>query len=263
MQDVVVVVLAQVFGFAVAIAIGRFAERMRPVQRPESVAIDVNLKCMTLTAVTHAAMYPLICAGTVLTVNALGGGLIALPATGWSLAAGILIYTVTMDAGEYVFHRAQHRFSILWAMHSLHHSDTSVNVSTTLRHFWAEELIKVLTVYLIIGCVFRVSAAILTGYGLIRLYNFVPHLNLRLGFGPLSFLLNSPQYHRIHHSVLTEHHNSNFAALFPLFDVVFGTYTQPKRNEFPPTGLDGRVAPIGFADAAMWPLRRHFFTPTH
>jgi sterol desaturase/sphingolipid hydroxylase (fatty acid hydroxylase superfamily) len=65
-------------------------------------------------------------------------------------------------------------------------------------------------------------------------------------------VLNCPAYHRRHHSRLTEHYNTNFAALFPIFDVIFGTYRRP--DGWPPSGLD--ETPRSFGDLFFWPLRR-------
>jgi sterol desaturase/sphingolipid hydroxylase (fatty acid hydroxylase superfamily) len=185
-------------------------------------------------------------------INAAGGGLIDLAALPWGV--GAVIYVVAMDLGEYLFHRAQHRFAWMWAMHSLHHSDRALNIGTTQRHFWLEPAIKAVTIWLAVSLLFKASGPMLAIYGAISLYNFVSHANIRLGFGPLSWALNAPQYHRLHHSRDPAHFNTNFAALFPIFDLLSGAYRRPKRGEFPDTGLDEAIAsPL---DLIVWPLRR-------
>jgi fatty acid hydroxylase family protein len=115
-------------------------------------------------------------------------------------------------------------------MHSLHHSDRVLNVSTTQRHFWAEQAIKSATIYLAVGLLFRTNHRILVIYGVLSFWNFVSHMNLRLGFGPAWFILNSPQFHRVLRSCRREHYDRNFAALFtigteiaPYFEVVMRT----------------------------------------
>ena len=128
-----------------------------------------------------------------------------------------------MDAGEYLFHRAQHRIPFLWTMHSLHHSDPAVNVSTAPRHFWGEVLLKAVTIYALIGLLFKANAVVVAAYTGFGLYNYVLHMNLRIGFGRWQPWLNSPQFHRLHHSALPEHHNCNFNQFFPVFDVLCGT----------------------------------------
>ena len=90
---------------------------------------------MAALRIIYAVLYPLSLGLTTLTVNALGGGLIELPTSGAGLAVAIPCYALAMDGGEYLFHRAQHRIPLLWAMHSLHHSDPAVNVSNGAQAF--------------------------------------------------------------------------------------------------------------------------------
>lgn len=218
-------------------------------------SIRLNLGCallLTLTQVITLTVAPVV---TVVAINAAGGGWLVLPASGWMLFPAFLLYAFTMDFFEYLFHRAQHRFPVMWAMHSLHHSDMAMNASTTNRHYWAEFAIKVMTIYLLAGFIFKINSAIIGMYASLILYNYFLHMNLRMGFGRWWMVLNSPQYHRIHHSSLREHWDCNFCALFPLFDVIFGTSHIPKKDEYPPTGLDTEEHPSGLIEAAFWPVR--------
>jgi hypothetical protein len=77
------------------------------------------------------------------------------------------------------------------------------------------------------------------------------HANLRLSLGPVSPVVAGPQLHRIHHSLEPRHRDRNYAAFFPLWDVLFGSYYAPKRDEYPRTGLatGERVTSIG---QALW-----------
>lgn len=190
-----------------------------------------------------------------LAVNAAGGGLIILPSAGWGVIGGVLAYLLAMDLGEYLFHRAQHAIPWMWAMHSLHHSDPAFGATTTLRHFWAEPLLKTLTIWLAVGLIFKASPLIVGVYAAATYYNFWTHSNVRVGYGPASWLLNSPQYHRLHHSASPEHFDCNYAALLPVFDLLSGAYKRPCRDEYPRTGLDDGAAPRSFVQAVIWPLR--------
>lgn len=164
---------------------------------------------------------------TTFAVNAVGGGIIALPSSGWGLLIGIIAYVVVMDLGEYLFHRAQHAIPWMWAMHSLHHSDTVYDSTTTVRHFWLDPLLKTVTIWLAVGLLFKASPVILVVYALLGYYNFLTHSNVKLGFGKAWWVWNSPQYHRIHHSASSEHFDVNFAALLPIFDLIAGSYYRP------------------------------------
>ena len=166
------------------------------------------------------------------------------------LWVGIPLYIVVNDLAEYLFHRAQHASPILWKLHSLHHSDHDMNATTTQRHFWGDPFLKSLTIWPLAAFIIAPNPAITTVYFLVTLWSFVSHAAIDLDFGKWSWLLNSPAYHRRHHSSRPEHYNSNFAALFPIFDVLAGSYRRPDDN--PPTGLDHR--PNRFVEILLWPL---------
>jgi sterol desaturase/sphingolipid hydroxylase (fatty acid hydroxylase superfamily) len=164
---------------------------------------------------------------------------------------GFAIFLVLRDAGEFAYHVAQHKIPALWRMHALHHSDPDMCALTTNRHFWGDQLIKQMTVWTMPAMIITPTAEIFALYALVSTYHYFAHANLRIGFGRWSWILNSPAYHRRHHSCLPEHYDSNFAALFPIFDVMIGTYHRP--DGWPPSGLESR--PESLLDLAAWPLR--------
>ena len=63
------------------------------------------------------------------------------------------------------------------------------------------------------------------------------HANVRLPLRGLTRVVVGPQVHRIHHSLESAHVDRNFAAVVPLWDILFGTFTAPQKGEFPRTGL--------------------------
>lgn len=230
-------------------------EKRHPLEQQPAGASRFNLAYMVIYAASGAMLAPLTAIVTVRLVNAAGGGLIDLDASGSMLAPAFIVYAFCMDFLEYAFHRVQHRIPALWAMHSFHHSDAAMNASTTTRHYWAEAGIKALSIYLLAGILFKTNMVILGMYGILGLYHVFPHMNVRVGFGRCWMLFNSPQYHRVHHSVQAEHFNRNFAGLFPVFDRLFGTHHIPRAGEYPPTGLDTGKAPGTLLDALTWPVR--------
>ena len=180
-----------------------------------------------------------------------GETLINLPQ--WPLWVGAVLYVVINDFLEFAFHVAQHRVPWLWKMHALHHSDPEMSALTTNRHFWGDQLIKGLTIWPLLILITGPSADLILMGQIIGLYNYVIHARLPIDFGRWSWVLNCPAYHRQHHSRLSEHHNTNFAALFPIWDVVLGSYRRPKG--WPPSGLEDG-APQSLRDLFVWPWRR-------
>jgi sterol desaturase/sphingolipid hydroxylase (fatty acid hydroxylase superfamily) len=236
------------------IGCGLVLERIAPVCGLPGRAATFNVVYMSASIFIQGIISPLVLGGTAIVVGALGGGLMILPSEGLGVIPAALAYIVTIDLLEYLFHRAQHAIPALWAMHSLHHSDPAMNVSTTSRHFWLEQAIKSVTIYLAASLIFAPSPMIIIIYAGVAYYNFFTHMNLRVGFGRF-VLLNSPQNHRIHHSPQLLHRDKNFAALFPVFDVIGGTHYMPAADEYPATGLDDGDCPVNVTEAIVWPAR--------
>ena len=69
------------------------------------------------------------------------------------------------------------------------------------------------------------------------------HANLRLDWGPLRYILNSPTMHLLHHS---QSHLAqggvNFGISLSVWDYVFGTAVQPTRNGELVLGFEGDAA---------------------
>jgi sterol desaturase/sphingolipid hydroxylase (fatty acid hydroxylase superfamily) len=238
-------------------AVGLAIERFRPVERRQPHrAIALNAAYAVVHSLGRYILGPFAAVASVAALDAIGAGWIALPDRGWGLLWAIPAYLLAMDLAEYAFHRAQHASRLLWAMHSLHHSEPALNVTTTVRHFWAEAALKGVTVYPLVALVLKPSAPVIGAYVIASYWNFVPHMNLRWSLGGGSWLINSPHYHRLHHAADPAYRERNFAALFPIFDVAFGTYRQPAPDEYPPVGLDNGEIPTGVVEATLWPLRR-------
>jgi sterol desaturase/sphingolipid hydroxylase (fatty acid hydroxylase superfamily) len=62
----------------------------------------------------------------------------------------------------------------------------------------------------------------------LTLYAIFLHARLDWDFGPLRAVIATPVFHRWHHSRQKEAMDKNFAGLFPVWDILFGTYYMPK-----------------------------------
>jgi len=150
-----------------------------------------------------------------------------------------LAFGFVWDLCQYGLHRLQHAIPFLWETHRFHHEETALNVAAYPRsHFLA--VLAVVLFNLPLVALFGAQAPhAVAAFLMFPLWGFLSHANLRLGFGPLTPLVVGPQLHRIHHSALPEHRDRNFANLFPVIDIVFGTYYRPAPDEYPPTGTAG------------------------
>jgi len=161
-----------------------------------------------------------------------------LPQNIWTYALISVAYFLITDFFYYWFHRWQHTVPFLWEQHKFHHSEVSLNVTSTRRVHWLEDPLIIVFLAIPMGLLFGFNGLPLglLAFGEVLWLQFI-HLNLRLNLRSLSPIITGPQYHRIHHSFQSQHLDKNFAAFCPIWDILFGTYYHPKQNEFPSTGL--------------------------
>lgn len=158
-----------------------------------------------------------------------------------------LMYLVVLDFAAYWIHRWQHRFRWWWALHALHHSQRQMS-------FWADDRNHVLD-DLISDALFAAIAVVIgvqpAQFVLLliatRSLESLQHANLRLSFGRIGErLLVSPRFHRRHHAIGDghegDHRGCNFAVLFPVWDVLFGTANF--EVGYPATGIRDQL-PMG------------------
>lgn len=179
------------------------------------------------------------------------------------LAAAVWVSMVIGDFFFYWFHRALHKSTILWQHHKLHHMDEQLEAITLNRQNWIEVFIAALLIFAPAAVVFKLDKpdplqlGILAGTFATTLGTLlgIGHMNVRLQVGRASLFYCSPQMHRIHHSRLPQHQDKNFAFALPLWDVLFGTYYAPLRDEFPPTGVEGEKEIESFWEAQIFTQR--------
>ena len=240
---------------AVILWIVRFCEKRYPVESEQpSAAVIVDWKLAAIRIGMDQRTVPLTSVSGIMIVNAMGGGWFHLRSDGWWFLLSVIIIIFATDFLTYILHRAEHKFPVLWAMHSLHHSAEALSIITGVRHYWLEDAINTVG-FSVLGIIFKVPPEVATTVAFIYLLPCgLSHMNVRLSLGRFALVVNNPQYHRIHHSVEPQHWNKNFCQMLPLFDVIFGTAWKPGKDEFPRTGLPGEKA-TGFLDGVIWPVR--------
>ena len=173
----------------------------------------------------------------------------ALPFLNDSRWLSFAAYLVIVDFVAYWLHRAQHRFAFWWALHSLHHSQRSMSFWTDDRNHLLDALFTDAAFALLALAIGVPPAAFVTVIVATRVLESVSHANLKIHFGRIgNYLLVSPRFHRLHHAIGVGHEGPargcNFAVLFPLWDVMFGTANF--ENSFPPTGVRDQLEGIEY-----------------
>lgn len=165
-----------------------------------------------------------------------------------------LLYIAVWDFFYYWWHRAQHHWPALWAMHKLHHLDERLGVTTQMRVHWLEEIGRIPAIFLPMALLFDLPVATGLVAMVLTVWTAFIHANLRLSLGWLGVIVVGPQVHRIHHSTQPGHADRNFSALFPIYDVLFGTYHHPRYEEFPSSGISGEADVKTLKEAAWLPF---------
>lgn len=211
---------------------------------------------LTLTGTNSLARDFGVTLGVIDLAFANGKGLLLVMLATWIAAIG-------QDFFFYWFHRMLHVSPFFWQHHKMHHMDPEVEAVTAARQNWMEVVISTFMITIPLALIFKtsglkawqlglVSGTIITTFDMIL---HAGHANVRIGGGRTSMFWCSPQLHRIHHSLLPEHQDKNFAFVFPVWDVLFGTYYAPKPGEYPPTGVRGEKEISSFWEAQIFTPR--------
>ena len=158
--------------------------------------------------------------------------------------AGLFVLTLLVRGFiSFGTHYLNHKVPFLWRFHRVHHLDTELDVSSTVR-FHPLEIPLGLVIGLPVVVLFGLSPWVLIFYELLDVsVTLFSHSNLRIAKNIdryLRYVIVTPDLHKVHHSSYQPETDSNFSAVFPIWDIVFGTFTTKTRQplESMPLGLD-------------------------
>jgi sterol desaturase/sphingolipid hydroxylase (fatty acid hydroxylase superfamily) len=131
-----------------------------------------------------------------------------------------------IDFTNYLWHILNHKLPVLWRFHIVHHTDLDLDVTTAARFHYGE----------LIGSVFfRGAFVFLCGAGpmLVLIYEIAfeiatqfHHSNLKLPVKVeriINTIFVTPRMHGIHHSIVKNETDSNYAVIFSFWDRICKT----------------------------------------
>ena len=164
-------------------------------------------------------------------------------ATGLGMLGGALVGLLVQQLVQYVWHRTMHSSPFLFRwFHQVHHSSERMDI-------WSAMIFSPLDVlgFAFVGSLGLVwivgltpEAAVLAN-GLVTFAALFSHSNLRTPQW-LGYIIHRPENHSLHHQ--RGLHANNYAD-FPIWDLLFGTFMNPKTWEAQAGYYDGASKRIG------------------
>jgi len=156
------------------------------------------------------------------------------------------------DLFAYGAHRLFHEVPFLWRFHQIHHS-------SELLDWLAASRLHVVDI--IITRAFGFLPLYILGFSSTAIYAYLTwasfqaifiHANVRFKFGPLRYVIATPQFHHWHHSAAL--YNKNFAVHLPVIDKLFGTFHLPGDDWPDVYGIEGSPVPDGYVQQLVYPI---------
>ena len=151
------------------------------------------------------------------------------------LWAFMLVGLLLLDLiGAYFIHWVEHKTRWMWKFHMVHHADTHVDTTSANRHHPGESVFR---------AVFTTLGVLICGapMWLVMLYQSLSavlsqfnHANIRLPLWldtTISWLVVSPNMHKVHHHFQRPQTDSNYGNIFSIWDRIFGTFSTLNREK--------------------------------
>ncbi|VBB28586.1 unnamed protein product [Acanthocheilonema viteae] len=123
------------------------------------------------------------------------------------------------------------QIGFLWGLHTIHHSSEYFNYTTALRQAAIQDV--GLAIYDVLQAFFIPPSIFLVHRYFSEIYQFTLHTTLFDNYGKLGIILNTPSHHRVHHGRNPYCIDRNYAAVFIIWDKMFGTFEPERQFEKP------------------------------
>jgi len=175
------------------------------------------------------------------------------PLAASSLFVQMGIFLVGEDIILYWTHRLFHG-KRMWRYHAIHHSSEELEWISAARFHPINLFLGSVTadvVMLLMG----ISPNALVALGPFAiLHSAFVHANLDWTLGPFKYVIAGPVFHRWHHTAADRGGEKNYAATFPILDVLFGTFYMPAGERPDGYGIAEREFPASFQGQLMHPF---------
>jgi len=167
----------------------------------------------------------------------------------------LLLCILVADLAQYWTHRAYHEIPFLWKFHAVHHSAKTMDwLAGSRQHVF--EIVATRVLVLAPLFVLGFSEAVINTYIIIVGFQAVlNHANVHVPWGPLRYLIVTPDFHHWHHSSDTEAIDKNYAAHYSFLDYLFGTAVKSNKRLPEKYGVVGDYMPDGWVKQQTFPFK--------
>lgn len=166
-----------------------------------------------------------------------------------------VLLIVVADFTQYWVHRTFHAVPMLWRFHAIHHSADHMDWLAGSRLHLVDVAVTRGLTYVPIYLLGFADGPLFAYLVVVSAQATFIHANVRFGFGPLKYLVATPQFHHWHHAAEAEAIDKNFAVHLPIIDMVFGTAHLPDRWPAAYGISGGEQPPTGYFRQLWWPFR--------
>ena len=161
---------------------------------------------------------------------------------------------IVADLTQYAVHRLFHRVPWLWRFHAVHHSSRRMDWLAGSRLHLVDIVVTRGLSFVPLYVAGFAPAAVFAYVLFVSFQAVLIHANVNWRFGPLRWILATPQYHHWHHAV--EPTDVNFAVHLPVIDRLFGTQYLPDDRWPAEYGVAGPPLPRDYLGQLAYPFRR-------
>lgn len=159
------------------------------------------------------------------------------------------------DLGFYLAHRAFHAVPFLWRIHSVHHSIEAMDWLAAHRVHPLDQIATKSASFLPVFALGFAMEPVVIFAILYQWHSLLLHANVRLGFGPLRWIVASPHFHHWHHANTPAARDKNFAGQLSLLDWCLGTLHMPRGRAPERYGID-EAMPDAYLGQLAYPFAR-------
>ena len=173
----------------------------------------------------------------------------------WPFWLQVPLLIFLADGLDYLRHRLEHSVAWLWPIHALHHDIDRLNIIKSGRGHVLDMLFRNLVCYAPLALVGVPREVLLTYAAAVTVFGPVAHANVSVWVPRfLHRWVLTPQVHRIHHARALALSCSNYANVFPIWDILFGTFEHPEAHPSFDYGIEDGHQPADFAGQVLDPF---------